>query len=376
MSLPDIQKGGNSYIKYIGFAVGVFSLVGVGAFVIKGMDETEETGNHRNLIKSSGLPEGFFYQEEKEIVNDNLDDIEAEEEAKVKAARLASRNYRPKKKVVKKLSAKEIFRREKIKQEAWMQIKLRDKINSERRKSGYTRVATSETLASGSRFKKTVDDSVDKDWSSYGVKSDQASFPTDLSRVITVDRLIPCLLVQEILTDLGGQISCQVEENIYGGHGRKVLIPAGSKAVGRFTPLKKVGDERVRAYWSRVITPEGININTTRAELTDTMGRTGATAEIDKRYFEKYGAALLFSTISSLAAFQVPVASVNEQIVISNFTKDLSNTSSKILEETINIKPRGRVAAGTRIFINPVRDIRFSKPRNKTIKVSTLEKNK
>ncbi len=51
-----------------------------------------------------------------------------------------------------------------------------------------------------------------------------ASFPTDLSRVVTANRFIPALLVNAINSELAGKVVATVEENVYGAHNRFVLL--------------------------------------------------------------------------------------------------------------------------------------------------------
>jgi len=54
-------------------------------------------------------------------------------------------------------------------------------------------------------------------------------------------KYMPAILQNEINSELGGKVVAQVEENVFGGHGRNILIPAGGKAIGRYKPLTKVG---------------------------------------------------------------------------------------------------------------------------------------
>jgi len=187
----------------------------------------------------------------------------------------------------------------------------------------------------------------------------EASLPRDLSRVIAVDKMIPAVLVNSIRSELGGKVIAKIETNIYGGSGRLVLIPAGSSAVGYYQPLKKAGDTRIAIIWSRIITPDGINIHTGNAELADEMGRAGITGDVDNRYWEKYGMALLVSTLQAATAYALPVDSRNQQVVIQNYGSGISTMSEKILDQNISLKPIVTAPAGKRITINPMKDIYF-----------------
>lgn len=212
----------------------------------------------------------------------------------------------------------------------------------------------------------------DADW---GEAKSVASFPLDMARVIPVTRRISAVLVEAINSELEGKITAQIEENIYGGHGRNVLIPAGSMAVGRYKPLGKAGESRIAAFWSRIITPDGINIHLGNAELADAMGRSGITGDVDSRFFDRYGMALLVSSLSALTAYQVPVQHQGQAIVVQNFGSNLADLSSQILEANINIKPVVTVPAGSRIQISPTKDIWFKEPGDKSVDVVALNNN-
>ena len=67
----------------------------------------------------------------------------------------------------------------------------------------------------------------------------QASKPIDMTRILHVAKHIPAILENRINSQLPGKIIAQISENIFGGHGRTILIPAGTKAVGRYYPIQK-----------------------------------------------------------------------------------------------------------------------------------------
>ncbi|WP_022669444.1 TrbI/VirB10 family protein [Desulfospira joergensenii] len=186
-----------------------------------------------------------------------------------------------------------------------------------------------------------------------------ASLPIDMSRVLTADRFISAIIVPEINSELAGKVVAQIEQHVYSAHGRNILIPAGTKAIGRYKPLKKVGDERLSIIWSRMITPSGINIHVGDAEMADSMGRAGITGEVDRRYLERYGMSLLVSLFTAATTYSMPVKNENQQIVIESFGKEQSSLAKTILEEHIEIKPKVTIPVGSRILISPSKDIWF-----------------
>lgn len=379
MSSPDLQP--TSFLKPLAYVLGgiitIFSLA-VGIIYIVSEDELTDNSDEDSIFQR-GLPSDFFWsQEETPVVTDSLPvhlQVEDEPVAIVEKKPVAKKpkpKRKLKKKVVKKESVASLFGATTIRDESDDYL-LRSVMNDSRRSSGST--FSSDNVRN--KFVKQAE-SKDLNWKKYGLAEDIASYPVDMTRVITADRNLRCILIEEISSELEGKITCLVEENVYGSHGRLVLVPAGSKAIGYYKPLNKVGDSRLFSGWTRIITPEGININLSGddnqdgARLADAMGRSGMTGEIDNKYFEKYGLAFMVATLNSLAASQIVASDANQQIVIQNYGRELSQLSSAILNENINIKPVVRIPAGSRILISPLVDIWFQLPAENKIKTKLI----
>lgn len=168
-----------------------------------------------------------------------------------------------------------------------------------------------------------------------------STFPVDHSRTLTADMTIGALLISSIRSDLGGQVTALIERHVFATHGEKILIPAGSKAIGTYAAISEAGTERLAVTWNRIITPRGVDIVIPNSQGTDAMGRNGLTGEVDDRGGDRYNRALITSLIPIPAAEQIVGAQIADG-------KD--------------IKPRLTIAHGTRITINPTQDIFFKKP--------------
>lgn len=207
----------------------------------------------------------------------------------------------------------------------------------------------------------------------WNEKQTVSSYPVDMSRTIPVVRYIPAILVDEINSELGGKVRAQVERDVYGGHGRFVLIPAGTMAVGMYEPADKVGQERLEITWQRLITPEGINIHTTKAYMADAMGRSGIAGEVDSRFWDRFGMAMFTTVLTTASAYVLPVENEAQGAIVENLSKGGMSMSSSMLEQTLDMKPRIMVPHGARIMISPVTDIWFKEPTNDQIEVVPLE---
>src|SRR3546814_7425690 len=62
-----------------------------------------------------------------------------------------------------------------------------------------------------------------------------------------------------IVTDIPGYTSCVVAEPVYSFNGRRMLVPKGSRILGRYD--SDATGPRVAVVWDRITTPTGIDIN-------------------------------------------------------------------------------------------------------------------
>jgi type IV secretory pathway VirB10-like protein len=131
--------------------------------------------------------------------------------------------------------------------------------------------------------------------------------PDRLSRpaspfVVQAGTVIPAALITGIRSDLPGQITAQVTENIYDTPtGRARLIPQGARLIGVYDSQIAFGQSRVLLVWTRLIMPNGRSIVLERQQGADAGGHSGLEDEVDNHWGELFKAALL-STILGVGA--------------------------------------------------------------------------
>lgn len=115
--------------------------------------------------------------------------------------------------------------------------------------------------------------------------------------VLQAGAVIPAALVTGIRSDLPGQITAQVTENVYDSPtGRYLLIPQGAKLIGVYDSQIAFGQSRVLLVWNRLILPDGRSIVLERQPGADAGGYSGLEDEVDHHWLKLFQAAAL-STI-------------------------------------------------------------------------------
>lgn len=204
----------------------------------------------------------------------------------------------------------------------------------------------------------------------YQEASLTSTLPVDNSRIVATDRYISVLVETGINTQLdgttGGSVVLQVTRDVFGYHGRNILIPKGSRLVCGFKPLDKVGSSRAPLRCGRILLGgHRAEIFGMKANATDMQGALGVSGEVDNRFFERYGTAFILAGISAATRAATASTRVNEGWASQSdaletggeeLAERLGEITAQSLEQTINLTPILKVAQGTRIQIRPDTD--------------------
>ena len=116
--------------------------------------------------------------------------------------------------------------------------------------------------------------------------------------VVQAGTVIPAALITGIRSDLPGQITAQVTENVYDTPtGRARLIPQGARLIGIYDSQVAFGQSRVLLVWTRLIMPNGRSIVLERQPGADAAGYSGLEDEVDNHWGALFKSAALLSTL-------------------------------------------------------------------------------
>lgn len=105
------------------------------------------------------------------------------------------------------------------------------------------------------------------------------------SYVLRTGNIIPASLITGIRSDLPGQITAQVTENVYGSPtGRFLLILQGTRLIGIYDSQVAFGQSRVLLVWTRLIMPNGRSIVLDRQPGADAAGYSGLQDEVNNHW--------------------------------------------------------------------------------------------
>jgi type IV secretion system protein VirB10 len=190
------------------------------------------------------------------------------------------------------------------------------------------------------------------------VSSDRIAAPAS-PNILQAGAVIPAALITGIHSDLPGQITAQVTENVYDSPtGRILLVPQGTRIIGQYDNGVGFGQRRVLLVWNRLIMPNGRSIVLERQPGADAEGYAGLEDGVDYHWGELFKAAAL-STLLSVGAEAGTSQNENNlvQALRSGASNSISQTGQQIVSRQLNIAPTLTIRPGFPVRVIVTRDL-------------------
>jgi type IV secretion system protein VirB10 len=172
--------------------------------------------------------------------------------------------------------------------------------------------------------------------------------------LITAGTQIPCVLQTAMDSTLPGFTSCIVPRTVFSDNGRVILLEKGTRVLGEYQGGLQQGQNRLFVLWNRAITPNGVSIELA-SPAADSLGRAGASGDVDTFFWKRFGGSLLLSIVGDLGA------AASDRVSNARETSRAPNqAAAAALENDIGIPPRLRAPQGSEMTIFVARDVDFS----------------
>jgi type IV secretion system protein VirB10 len=178
--------------------------------------------------------------------------------------------------------------------------------------------------------------------------------------ILQAGAVIPAALITGIRSDLPGQITGQVTENIYDSPtGRILLVPQGTRIIGQYDNNVQFGQRRVLLVWNRFILPNGRSFVLERQPGADTEGYAGLEDGVDYHWWDLAKAAGL----STLLAVGTELAVSDEDRLVrairDGAQDTINNAGQQIVQRQLQVTPTLTIRPGFPVRIIVTRDLVF-----------------
>jgi type IV secretion system protein VirB10 len=171
--------------------------------------------------------------------------------------------------------------------------------------------------------------------------------------------IIPAAMVTGINSDLPGQVIATVTEAVYDtASGRYLLIPQGSRLIGRYDSQVAFGQRRVLLVWTRLILPDASSIALDKLPGIDPAGYAGLEDGVDWHWDRILAGAALSTLMGVGAELAAPENSTDGDRVVVAGRQSAQDTVNQIGQEitkrNLSVQPTLTIRPGfpMRVMVN------------------------
>ncbi len=169
-------------------------------------------------------------------------------------------------------------------------------------------------------------------------------------------------LVTGIKSDLPGDVIATVTEPVYDtATGKFLLIPQGSRILGRYNSQVSYGQTRVQVVWNRVILPDTSSLTLDNLVGTDPAGYAGLEDDVDWHWNRVFAGAVLTTLLGVGAELAAPENRQDgNRIVIAgrdSAQDSINQVGQEITRRNMNIQPTLTARPGLPVRVIVARDL-------------------
>lgn len=176
--------------------------------------------------------------------------------------------------------------------------------------------------------------------------------------VLQAGAVISAALITGIRSDLPGQITAQVTENIYDSPtGHILLVPQGTRVIGEYSNDVGFGQRRVLLVWNRLIMPNGRSIVLERQPGADGQGYAGLEDGVDYHWWDLAKAAGLSTLLSIGTELAVDDDDRLVRAIRDGAQDTINDAGQQIVRRQLNVQPTLTIRLGFPVRVIVTRDL-------------------
>jgi type IV secretion system protein TrbI len=142
--------------------------------------------------------------------------------------------------------------------------------------------------------------------------------------------VIAAALITALKSDLPGQVVAQVTEDVYDTvSGRFLLVPQGTRLIGKYDSNIAYGQERLLLIWTRLVMPDGSSIVLDNLAATDTQGYAGLESGVDYHTWRLLKGVVLSSLLGISSELAANNGTQSNNRIIVGLRDSVNNTANE-----------------------------------------------
>jgi type IV secretion system protein TrbI len=178
--------------------------------------------------------------------------------------------------------------------------------------------------------------------------------------IVQAGSVIPAALITGIHSDLPGEITAQVTENVYDSpSGKFLLIPQGARLIGQYDSQISFGQSRVLLVWTRIIMPNGTSIVLEHQPGADSAGYAGLEDEVDYHWDNLVKAAAISTLLGIGSELVLNSNNAVVQALRTGAENTVNQTGQTLVSRQLNVQPTLTIRPGFPVRVVVNRDLIF-----------------
>ncbi len=185
------------------------------------------------------------------------------------------------------------------------------------------------------------------------------------------DTIVETVLVNRLAGAAVGPVICMITTDVYSHSGAHLLIPKGTRLLGKVTAVSSLNQERLFVAFHRGITPDGYSFSLDKFQGLDVMGQAGLRDLVNHHYVQIFGASLALAAISAAtqvgntgAAYGAYDFSVSMR---NGASQQLGQSAQRIMDRFLNTLPTFTIRERAQVKIMLSGDLLLPDVKNHTM---------
>jgi type IV secretion system protein VirB10 len=184
------------------------------------------------------------------------------------------------------------------------------------------------------------------DWSRNDANPHSITAPAS-PWMLAAGSVIPASLLAGLDSDLPGLVLAQVSENVRDSvTGRAILIPQGTRLIGRYDSSVSYGQKRAFVIWERICFPDGSSLRIDNMPASDALGLAGLTDRVDGHSWQLIKGVVLSSLLNVGSQFSFGGRGNLIRAIRESVGENGSQAGEQIVSKGFHVQPTIKVRAG------------------------------
>jgi type IV secretion system protein VirB10 len=185
-----------------------------------------------------------------------------------------------------------------------------------------------------------------------------AVLPLASPNTLLAGTVIAASLITGLNSDLPGMVTAQVTQSVYDTvTGRILLVPQGSRLLGKYDSVVAFGQKRALVIWQRLILPNGSSVRLDNMPASDTSGYAGLADKVDFHTWSLLKGVGLATLLGVGSELTISGESDLVEAIRESSQTNVSRAGDQITQRNLGVQPTVTIRPGAPVRVLVSRDL-------------------